>query len=761
VNSIQAEVVVPEQIMSAGPLLLAAFNAAPFGIGVLDPSGRILSGNKRLGELLDRPASDLDDLEMHEISRPDEVEFSIRWLRELAEGEHRFLTTDRVFTLPDGNERMLRVTAWRVGPPGPDTAIFATVTPVPPRAGLVDGRVRKLIENIGDTITLMDADGNLLETSGRYRPILGYPPEFWESRTIFDLLHPDSAARVLEIRAQVLSQPGLLIEENLQVRGSDGRYEPIHVAAVNLLDDPDVAGIVVTSRNIAAEQALLAELAERTEVAEHEAMLRTRLVATVSHELRNPLHAIGGIAELLATGDLSDEMAPLAATMHRQVVALTTVLDDLLDSSRLTASGVALQVGAVALRSLADDLVAVMAGAASGRELSVTATVDPAVPATVQADEGRLRQVLTNLMGNAVKFTDRGSVQLSVALVDPDELLFEVADTGRGIPQGEIADIFDPFVSATNAGSGGGAGLGLSIVRQLVDAMHGTVQVTSAVGEGSVFAVRLPLMAASPEAAPHDVLQPHHHEPVLVVEDNAVNQTLARSQLTRLGHPCVIVGSGEEALEVLEAPDAPRLVLLDFQLPGIDGLETARRLRAAEPDGVRRVVIGVTASAMAADRESCLAAGMDDFLAKPVGLGALGEMLRRWSSTSMSTASTPPVAVEGESALDGLAEELGDRGIVHQLIDTFLGELDVRSAVLQGAMATGDREGLRRGAHALKSSSGLLGMTELATTCRAMEHGELGTNPSDAVAAQLQQQTAEARTRLEGWKAANPVETVA
>ncbi|MEN9644015.1 MAG: hypothetical protein RL238_684 [Actinomycetota bacterium] len=748
----------PTSANSIGSLLVAAYKAAPIGIAVLTPSGRILGGNGRLAEMLGRTPASLEGLGLSDISRPSDVEWSLRWLSELAGGEHRFLTTDRVFLLPDGDERMARVTAWRVAGSGRGPAIISTVTPVPPRAGLVDGRVRKLIENIGDTISLIDADGNLLETSGRYRPILGYPAEFWETRTIFELLHPEDAAMVLELREQVLAEPGHLIEQDFRVRGVDGHYEPIHVSAVNLLDDPDVAGIVVTSRNIAAEKAMLAALAERTERAEREATLRSRLVATVSHELRNPLHAIGGIAELLATGDLPNEFSDLAATMHRQVTALTSVLDDLLDSSRLAASGVELQVRAVDVRAVCNDLVQVMSSAARGSEVTVVGNVATDVPELIEADSSRLRQVLTNLLGNAVKFTERGAVELDVAVESGSMLRFVVTDSGRGIPADEIDKVFSPFVSATNAGESGGAGLGLSIVRQLVDAMGGSIEASSVVGVGSSFVVRLPLVESTGDAAPTVEADHRGSETVLVVEDNPVNQTLARSQLARLGYGCVVVGSGEEALQVLESSDAPRVVLLDFQLPGIDGLETARRLRLSESGAVRRVVIGVTASAMVADRESCLAAGMDDFLAKPVGLAALGDMLRRWAvpTTDGSSVAVAPTAV-GPTELDILAAELGDVGIVHQLIDTYLAELDDRALALHHALERGIAEALRQGAHSLKSSSALLGLTDLAASCRRLEQGGVRPDTVRESVLQLRQQTSEAKAVLERWKSANPV----
>jgi len=713
-----------------GEFLRLGFQSAPFGISIVDVHGRQIAGNQAYAALIGRTVDDLGDLDVGAMTRDDDLGWTANYLMQLVTGEIDSYATDKVYVQPDGSERRVHLVAWPVRRDGRCVGIIGALQPAPERASLTDMRTRKLIENIDNTITLVDDQGNMLETSGRHRPVLGYPAEFWETRTIFDLLHPDDAQRVLDMREAVIGDPGHVVSGTFQVRAADGAYEPVHVDAVNLLHDPDVGGIVVTSRNVGAEHAMLRELAARSEFAESEAMVRSRLIATVSHELRNPLHAMSGISELLATSGLPEAQASLASTLHRQILALGGVLDDLLESSRLDAAGITLKTNSVNVVALLDDVVA-LARAAAQAGVAVLARVDAGVPSDVEADASRLRQVLSNLMGNAAKFTEHGTIEIAADMTIDGQVRFTVSDTGRGIPSEDLERIFDPFVAAGNAGASTGAGLGLTIVRQLVAAMHGHVAAGSRLGDGSTFTVVLPLKgAAARRAVVPATTERTGRTTVLVVEDNDVNQLLARSQMERLGMDCIIVDTGEAALELIAAGDAPQLILMDFQLPGIDGLETTRRLRAMETDGSHRIVIGVTASAMAADRSACSEAGMDDFLAKPVGLAELGETLQRWIGELQVMAAGDPApsaapADAGEivdrSVLDQLVDELSPE-MVQQLVRTYLGELDRRREMVIAAAAAGELDGARRVAHTLKASSQLLGATELGEACRALEH---------------------------------------
>lgn len=703
-------------------LLAEALLHAPVAWSLFDLDGHGVAGSREYAAVFELSPDDLVGLPFEAMIEPGDRGHTAEIFRQLRSGELGEHVTMQRASRPGGGDQLVRLTLRALERNGQRVALFSTATPVNDAARFDAHRIQKLIENIDDTISLIDENGKLIETSGRYKPILGYPSGFWADRTIFDLLHPDDAVLVLELREQVLSSPGAVVTGEFLVEAADGSYQPVEVHAVNLLHDPDVAGIVVTSRNIADRKALIRDLAESRDAALAEAALRTRLIAIVSHELRNPLHAMAGLAELLTTsGGLHDDATSLANTLRRQIDGLTTVIDDLLDSSRLGVGAVSLVAQPVLVRSLVDDVVALAGLGARDKPVAVLGHVPDEVPLWVLGDATRMRQVLSNLVGNSVKFTGEGEVVLAVEVVS-DGLRFAVSDTGRGIAPSEMTTVFDAFTTGSNAGDGSGAGLGLTIVGQLVELMAGTLHATSNLGEGSTFTVTLPMAECEPPvvvelaSAPLNVAE----QTVLVVEDNAVNQMLAESQLARLGMRAVVVGTGEAAVALMANGDGPNLVLMDYHLPGIDGLDATRQIRALEAhSGRRSIIIGVTAAAAAEDRRACEEAGMDDFLPKPVSLAVLGEALRRWVQHVPAVGELPNTV--DTTVLDSLAADLGDGSVVVELVRTFLDELQGRRMALADACASGDIAAAKRAAHTLKSSSFLLGAMDLGRACQRME----------------------------------------
>jgi CheY-like chemotaxis protein/HPt (histidine-containing phosphotransfer) domain-containing protein len=449
----------------------------------------------------------------------------------------------------------------------------------------------------------------------------------------------------------------------------------------------------------------------------------------VSHELRNPLHAITGLSELLASDPaLPPSLQELASALHRQVTQLTRVADDLLDTAQLEFGHNGLRAGPTRVRRVVDDVARLGRAAQHDGQVAVWAAVDAQVPAVVDTDGGRLHQLLLNLVGNAVKFTDNGEVGISVTSRELDDgrlqLDITVHDTGRGIPPEDLELIFDPFRMAANAGADRGAGLGLAVASRIVAMLDGSIDVTSEVGRGSTFRVSFPVgLSDEPIEVPRDhrVRSEAADRPVvLVVEDNAVNQDLARHQLDRLGAVAVVVGTAEEAIELAVGRHFDA-ILMDHQLPGMNGRDATRQLRRRN---VTVPIIGMTASATAADERACLDAGMDAFLAKPVGLARLSETLDALIGPSTPTSASPDRAgdVQPDRAVDldtlaTLADELGNAAIVTALIETFLGELERRRAAIAGD----DPESIAREAHTLKSSARLLGAVHLANVCEQVE----------------------------------------
>lgn len=739
------------------------FDRAPAAISVVTPDGHQLAGNEAYASLFGYTPAEVETLHVSQLTRPEDRRWTDGYLRRLRDGEIDEYQTEKVYVRRDGStfRATLNVRAVRRG--GELRALIGVIVPVRESEPLGSGRLRKLVEHIHDTITLIDIDGTVIETTGRYTPILGYPAEFWERRTAFDMVVPEDLSRLLELRDRMLDRPGEVVHTTMRVRDSDNDVQVLDAHAVNLLDDPEVGGIVVTTRNVTTEHELLQQLRDSRDEAVAEAELRSRMLATVSHELRNPLHAVQGISELLNAGELPAETRHLATALDRQLRALTRVVDDLLTSSRIELGAMRVELDEVDLRSLVDDVVAVAEVSAS-RGVAVRGTVHHDVPALVRTDPVRLRQVLTNLVSNSIKFTDYGTVDVIVRFAHARRLILEVVDTGAGIPEEEHSLIFEPFRSATTAGRSAGAGLGLSIVERIVTMLGGTVSVSSTPGAGSTFTVDLPatpFTAMTVEDGSEPVTGPSLLSGivVLVVEDDPVNQQLAEAQLRALGAACHVVGSGEDGVDLLAAcsDDGATIdvVLMDHHLPGIEGTEAVRRIRADEAASGRRVpIIGISANASSNDRDRSLAAGMDEHLVKPVSLQQLSAAIRRvlgLDDHRAPAAAAPSVAASDRSnpALDRLVDELGDRSVVIDVIDAYLGELDRRVDSIIDAVRSGDVKKVRQLIHTLAPGSEWLGVTAVTTACRAFALGECD-------ARELRTTAAEAAENLRKWAIEGP-----
>lgn len=398
------------------------------------------------------------------------------------------------------------------------------------------------------------------------------------------------------------------------------------------------------------------QLVEARRLAESANEAKSLFLAAMSHEIRTPMNGVLGLLELLRYSDLNDDQAQMLDTARDSAGALLSILDDILDFSKIEAGRLSLELIPVDIRDLVQGVLDTMQRNAVLKRLSLRSDIDLRLPPSLLTDPGRLRQVLMNLVSNALKFTEftperTGEVILGARLEsetpDTAHICLSVRDNGIGMSEEAQAKLFQPFTQAESSTTRrfGGTGLGLSICQRLVTLMGGEISVSSRLGEGSIFEVHLHLqqlqgtVVTAPAASP----RPRHRlcpdveiaeacgQLVLVVEDNLVNQQVISRQLKWLGHACLVAGDGQQALDLLQHHRFG-LLLTDCFMPVMDGYALTAAVRQAElvARKERMPIIALSANAMRGEAERCLQAGMDDYLAKPVDLASLQQRLEKW-----------------------------------------------------------------------------------------------------------------------------------
>ncbi|WP_136067900.1 ATP-binding protein [Modicisalibacter radicis] len=495
------------------------------------------------------------------------------------------------------------------------------------------------------------------------------------------------------------------------------------------------------ARDNDASRRTLEVLSRELEVTAHRAESASRaksdFLAVVSHEIRTPLNGVIGMSALLMERQHDARSRHYALTIHESAEILLSLINDILDFSKIEAGRLELEIEAFDLERCIDSVVQLLAPRLEGLPVRLDWHIEPGIPGQLSGDAGRLRQVLLNLLSNALKFTTAGEIVLSVAPGEAGRLRFTVSDTGCGISEARQATLFEPFRQgdASTARRYGGTGLGLAICKRLVNAMGGTIGFVSQPDQGSRFWFELPLPRAEASAVQEPSRMPFpalgerpFHGRVLVAEDNAVNRRVAIALLERFGLEIDVADDGRLAVSRALA-GGHDLIFMDMQMPGLDGIEATREIRAAGGALAEVPIVAMTAGVLDGARERAMAAGMDDYLTKPILPGQLERLLSRFltalpetpansravtgAGESTETLIDPRVLVDVESALGA--------PMIDELVQLYRQQVPERLAELDAAVSDDDGVALAEQAHRLKGESSGLGLSRVAALASALE----------------------------------------
>ncbi len=486
----------------------------------------------------------------------------------------------------------------------------------------LSARSEALVASLPDLLFHCDSEGQILDFHRPANVPLFTDPTNFLGRRMNEILPPNIAdAGMLALQIAAREAKTYRYEYQMLERDFEARVTPM----------PGGEFLFIV-RDVTDLNQFEAQLISAREQALEASRLKSQFLANVSHEIRTPLNGILGVTQLLRTMALPAEAKEYLDVLQGSGESLLDIVNDVLDLSKIEANRLELESEVFDVAQLIGNATRAFAPQAVKKGLSLEHHISPAARAPSRGDPARLRQVINNLVGNALKFTDVGTIRVAVDR-DGETLLLQVADTGMGIPAERCSAIFEPFVQGdgTTSRRFGGTGLGLTICRRLVQLMGGDITVESELGVGSTFRVRVHLPCvvidrAEPSRAPRPHVQQRAMR-VLLAEDNSINARLTCAIIEKLGHCVEVVTDGQQALDALH-DSAFDLVLMDVQMPVVDGLEATRRIRRDEHGAHRHVpIVALTANAMRGDDLMCLSAGMDAYLPKPVTVDALKDML--------------------------------------------------------------------------------------------------------------------------------------
>jgi len=650
---------------AASELFATSFHQAPIGIALLDPSGRWLQVNDAVCEIVGYTREELLQRTFQDITHPADLEKDLQLVDDVLAGRRNGYQLEKRYLRKDGRHIWAQLTVTLVR--NPDQSPFCFISHIEDISRAVEDRekLRKLSERLqlatsAARIGVIDYDltQKLAFWDDRMFSIYGLEPT---RDGLMDLpswaacVHPEDFDKAMAALPKTLAD-GSPLDITFRILHPVEGVKTVRVNAHIVRDaDGNPSRCIAVTHDVTEQTQASAELRAAKDAADAANRAKSAFLAMMSHEIRTPLHGIIGHTHLLADRGVPPELNEHLSTIITSGESLLTIIEDILDYSKIEAGKLHLEKAAFSLRQCVNTSVEMLMPRVSAKRIVLTAQVDPAVPEVVVGDQIRLRQVLGNLLSNAVKFTIQGEVSLRVTseVISRESVMlhFRISDTGIGIPRERLEDLFQPFnqLDSSVTRRFGGTGLGLAICHGLVSSMEGKIELTSQESAGTEVHVSLPMEVApegtEPEgahlrtASERNFAQlggfqslPRHLAGlrVLVAEDNPTNSRLMQQILRKIGITQLeVVSDGLEVIEHLTSKPVD-VILMDCQMPLMDGYETTReirRLEQADPRRKKAYIIAVTAGAFREDRDRAFEAGMDDFVTKPLRPETLNEAL--------------------------------------------------------------------------------------------------------------------------------------
>ena len=620
-------------------------DTAPISIVRCDHQGVITYTNQRFELITLQPAGSLVGAHWQDVLGPGHP----RLFDELAATlklAHAVFDQEIAFRDSAGQQRWLTLTATgEFDETGRRTGYIAVVNDITQRKAAElelarrTSELRILTENVSDVIFRVGISGDCLYSTPSARDVLGLDPRDVTGLKLATMVHPEDRPAVADAFARLTQ--GEVSHYTITYRFLPPKADYIWLEAnCRLLRDP--AGqpreVIAALRDVTERKRLEFDLMDARLHAEDAVKTKSAFLANLSHEIRTPMNGVIGLTELLLSHDLEPTSRRYVELISESGATMMKLLSDILEIAKIDAGRLNLAHTEFDLHQCLANSLSLMSASAAGKQLALRLDIAPDVPRHMLGDSLRLRQVLANLLGNAIKFTATGHVDL-VALRRGDELEIRIEDTGIGIDADAQPTVFEEFFQANAeiASAYGGTGLGLPISRRIAEAMGGTLMLASKRGEGTTLTLRIPASFGEPHAPGVAHLAQHAARParaplhILVAEDNRTNQIILTGMLRKLGHIATIANNGKEVLTLVEQADAARnpydLILMDIQMPELSGIEATRALRSAGHDAASLRIIAVTASGYQEDIDGCLAAGMQSHIAKPIRLTDLAAAL--------------------------------------------------------------------------------------------------------------------------------------